>query len=270
MHHRANIIYVYDGSFDGFLCCIFESYIQKEIPLDIVSEDKEQASLYPSKYIETNKENAHRVFLSLSKKMGKDGEYLVKTGFLYGLEEKELWLYHFIRMGYHYGKSVCNMLGDEVVSKVQKMVLSVRNEAHLMVEFLRFTDYNGGLVAVIEPKHFVLPIMEGHFCGRFPEEHFFIYDETHKVGLLYRPFESQMIAVEDFILSETSEQEREMQQLWTRYYDTIAIKERENPRCRMTHMPKRFWKNMVELNGQGRLPKKKKSQIEKGKDKLEQ
>ena len=35
--------------------------------------------------------------------------------------------------------------------------------------------------------------------------------------------------------------------LWKRFYDTIAIKERENPRGRMTHMPKRYWNTMTEF-----------------------
>ena len=35
--------------------------------------------------------------------------------------------------------------------------------------------------------------------------------------------------------------------LWKRYYDTIAIKERYNPRGRMTNMPKRYWGTMTEF-----------------------
>ena len=35
-----------------------------------------------------------------------------------------------------------------------------------------------------------------------------------------------------------------------RFYDTIAIRERENPRCRMTHMPKRYWGTMTEFQGE--------------------
>ena len=35
--------------------------------------------------------------------------------------------------------------------------------------------------------------------------------------------------------------------LWKRFYDTIAIRERENPRCRMTNMPKRYWGTMTEF-----------------------
>lgn len=38
--------------------------------------------------------------------------------------------------------------------------------------------------------------------------------------------------------------------LWKRFYDTIAIRERENPRCRMTHMPKRYWGTMTEFQGE--------------------
>lgn len=37
--------------------------------------------------------------------------------------------------------------------------------------------------------------------------------------------------------------------LWKRFYDTVAIKERYNPRCRMTNMPKRYWGTMTEFQG---------------------
>ena len=33
----SEMIYEYDGSFEGFLCCVFESYAQKEVLAAIVS-----------------------------------------------------------------------------------------------------------------------------------------------------------------------------------------------------------------------------------------
>ena len=30
--HVTDTVYRYDGTFQGFLCCIFESYSRKEIP----------------------------------------------------------------------------------------------------------------------------------------------------------------------------------------------------------------------------------------------
>ena len=46
------------------------------------------------------------------------------------------------------------------------------------------------------------------------------------------------------------EREAEYRLLWKRFYDTIAIKERENPRLRMSNMPKRYWGTMTEFQGE--------------------
>ena len=35
--------------------------------------------------------------------------------------------------------------------------------------------------------------------------------------------------------------------LWKRFYDTIEIKERRNPKLRMSNMPKRYWETMTEF-----------------------
>ena len=37
----------------------------------------------------------------------------------------------------------------------------------------------------IEPKNRVLPILRGHFCARYQNEKFFIYDRTHHEALFY-------------------------------------------------------------------------------------
>ena len=34
----ASLIYTYDGSLEGLLCCVFESYVQQESPEDILPE----------------------------------------------------------------------------------------------------------------------------------------------------------------------------------------------------------------------------------------
>jgi len=41
--------------------------------------------------------------------------------------------------------------------------------------------------------------------------------------------------------------ERFYRDLWRRFYDTIAIEGRYNPKLRMTHMPKRYWGTMTEF-----------------------
>ena len=45
-----------------------------------------------------------------------------------------------------------------------------------------------------------------------------------------------------------SEREKEYQQLWKTFFQTIAIEERKNPRLQMQFMPKKYWKDLVELS----------------------
>lgn len=48
MSHRPAVIYRYDGSLDGLLCCVFQSYTRRETPADIREEALFEGSLYPS------------------------------------------------------------------------------------------------------------------------------------------------------------------------------------------------------------------------------
>lgn len=248
MPNRTDLIYLYDGSFDGLLCCIFESYANHEIPDEICPEYAyEQEVLWQVRQIETNGEYADRVFVKLSAVLGKEGILLLRTVFLYGGIGRETALLRFVRFSIKHGKAALQMLGKAETAAVRNMERAVLNEAHLMREFLRFSDYHGALASVIEPKHYILPLIKGHFTERYPEEHFLIFDRTHKMALVYRPYESRIIPMDAFDPPDASLPERQFRRLWQEYYDAIAIKPRENPRCRMTHMPKRFWGCMTEF-----------------------
>lgn len=52
-------------------------------------------------------------------------------------------------------------------------------------------------------------------------------------------------------------EEQDFRDLWRVYYNTIEVPGRHNPKCRMSHMPKRYWKYMTEFGreekGTGRL-----------------
>jgi probable DNA metabolism protein len=145
------------------------------------------------------------------------------------------------------------MLTDDTVNTLFKAVKHLDNESHLLKGFVRFSIFSNVLVAEIEPKNYVLPLMTQHFCERYPEERFLIYDKTHGMALVYQPYQSAIIPIEDLELPEPDEQEQSYRELWQLFYDTIEIQGRHNPKCRMSHMPKRYWKYMTEFGG----PRKK-------------
>ena len=106
------------------------------------------------------------------------------------------------------------------------------------------------LVGEIAPKNRVLPLLRPHFCARYPEESFVLYDRTHREALFYRPRRWAIVPLEAFHAAAPGREERDFRRLWRRFYDTIAIEGRENPRCRMTQMPKRFWGTMTEFQNE--------------------
>lgn len=249
MPSRPDLIYCYDGSFDGLLCCIFESYASNELPVDIIPPDSPEPSLFETKLISTDIKKSNRVLASIPKKMGLPALDFVRHAFLTCLEHKELYILLFLRLGYQHGPSVMNMLANDTVNALHRAVRHLSRESHLLKGFLRFSVFNNVLVGEIEPKNFVLPLLARHFCERYPEERFLIYDKVHGMGLVYQPYNYAVLPVSSLEMPEPDEQEQTVRQLWRLFYDTIAIQDRYNPQCRMSQMPKRYWKNMTELCG---------------------
>ena len=246
--------YEYDGSFEGLLCCVFESFARKEQPLDIRAEGEAQFTLCPPRRIETSSERARRVALSIPRKICPEAAGWVRDGFLSCAPHKELLILEFLRKGYRAGPQIVRMLQDETVAELFRAAQFVGNEAHLLKGFLRFVERDGMLTAVIEPKNFVLPLIAPHFAERLPGETFLIYDRSHGMALLHHRGTMQVFPADDIAFTPENEAEREYQRLWRQFYKTIAIEGRYNPKCRMTHCPKRYWQNMTELCGEISAP----------------
>ena len=50
-----NMVYEYDDSYEGFLCCVYESYVNKEFPIAFFSnEEFSVLTLYPVRCVKTD------------------------------------------------------------------------------------------------------------------------------------------------------------------------------------------------------------------------
>ena len=247
MLDRTNVIYCYDGTFNGLMCCVFEAYTAKELPAEIKSGEPDQMTFLDVKTIPTVPEKYNRVLASIPKKMGPDAMYFLQTAFLSRDPQKELHILEFMKTGYDYGNRVMSMPNEPAFCAVNKMVLHCQKEAQHLKGFLRFSDNEGALAAVIEPENCILPMIAEHFTDRYRNENFLIYDKTHRMALVYSNYVPQLMTDVDFDLPETTDEEEYYRALWKEFYNSIGIKERFNPRCRMNLMPKRYWSNMPEM-----------------------
>jgi len=245
---NADLVYRYDGSFEGFLCCVFESFACKEVPFAVWTPQREKTTLYPVKPIETDEQKANRVFVSFAKKLGKDAERLIMTCFLSGRDDKEVLMLRFLHLAYATGPGVIALLGHPDVAPLYAMQRHIAREVEKWMGFIRFEESDGMLGAVIHPINYVLPLLRAHFCSRFPEEEFLIYDASHMAALLYRDHKATLTELSaPLALPDPDEKERYYQQLWKQFYGTLAIQQRRNEKCRRTMCPKRYWADMTEL-----------------------
>ena len=247
MLNRPDLIYRYDGSFDGMLSCVFESFYAKERPGRIEGPDSAQLSLLPVKNIPTDAERAVRVRTAITRKISAEALGFVLNAFRTCLPDRELAILDFLRLGFAVGPRVLERCSEPVVNSLHRAVNSLQEEAHLLSGLIRFTDHLGALSAIIDPKNDVLPLLMPHFLSRLPNEAFLIFDRTHKRALYGRGGRGRIVPMDDLILPEADDEERACRAMWQDYYDTIAIEGRENPVCRRSHMPKRFWHNMTEF-----------------------
>ena len=252
----TEMVYYYDGSFEGLLCCIFDSYAYQELPTAIYCDEEAMPTLFPTRSVQTDRSHANRVLRKVVKSSSFAAELLHK-GFLTCLPEKELHLYRMVAKLLREGPGFLRTYSDETLHPVLSAVRHLNGEAHLLKGFVRFSEMGGVLGSEIEPKNRVLPLLRTHFCSRFPQEQFVLYDRTHREALLYRPGQWVILPAEDFHMGQPDQRELAYRRMWRSFYDTISIEGRYNPKCRQTHMPKRYWNTMTEFqteDGQRALP----------------
>ena len=249
MPDRSNLVYRYDGTYQGFLCCVAQCFFHKKLPQGVQLLDEPQGTLFGVQAVESDQELARRVEDSVREKISPAALGMVQQGFLTCMEEKELRLIRFILLGYRHGPRVLGMSVHPDVHALNKALLYLKNEAHFHVEFLRFADCGGFLAAMITPNNRVLPLIVNHFCARLNTERFMIFDKTHGMGFVYRPGgeAGEFFYADAVDLPEPSEEEARYQALWRKFYDTIAVEGRVNPKLRRGMMPMRYWKNMTEF-----------------------
>ena len=238
--------YTYDGSFAGFLCCVFDSYANKEVLTAICRDEDFLPTLFASRHIMTDTGHADRVLKKITA-LSPYAANLVEKGFLTCLENKEIALYRLIVQLLRDGPGSLKNFSNETLYPVITAVRHLNGEAHLLKGFIRFSDLGGVLGSEIETKNRVLPVLRSHFCARYQNECFFIYDRTHREALFYAGGHAMIRPLDDFQIAPPDKNEAAYRILWKHFYDTIAIKERYNPKCRMRNMPKRYWNTMTEF-----------------------
>ncbi|MBP2099327.1 TIGR03915 family putative DNA repair protein [Enterococcus rivorum] len=244
---KISATWEYDGSFIGFLMIVYYAFKEKNVPETILTPETAIQSLFPSRWIETDVALANKINKRLKACLRKENLQFIVDGFYCSLKNKEVFLLDAIEIALNTNDLVENYLGHPSILALQKSLKSLFSEVHLYTGFVRFEYVGEFLYSKIQPKHFSLPYLCPHFAERYPLETIMIYDETHQLlGIIEQGQISFIENIEEPNF-ETLGLEKEIQTNWQTFLQAVTIDERRNERCQMSHLPKRFRKNMVDF-----------------------
>ena len=170
--------------------------------------------------------------------------------FLSDQANKELIIFYFYLNFLKYSNKVLNMRNLNCVAKTLKIAKYVSSEAHKLKGFLRFEELdNKVLYAKIEPTNNVISLLTEHFKKRLAGEYWLIHDTKRNLISVYDKKDYYLIADCNLKIN-LQKKDQEYEELWCTFYDTIGIKERKNNRCRLNFMPKKYWKNIIEMRNE--------------------
>jgi len=248
--------YLYDGTFEGFLTCIHAHYYDGNASGIYQKEHYQSSLMNEYRFVETDQSKAEKVYEAIRTKISKDDLRRIYRVFLSSDEDKENMLLAYIRLGFKEGAGISLLHSNPVVFAVQKCEYKVSIETHRIKGLTRFSALRSSgadgsvreiLYCRFEPDHDILELIADHFSDRLKNDPFIIHDKKRKKAVFAQGGRWYISDFTEKDLPALGIGEREYRDLWKRYFETIAIRERTNPSCQKKFMPTRYWKNLTEL-----------------------
>ncbi len=250
---------IYDGSFEGLLTAIFDIYDRHLTDVDIRPSHLETSSLFAGNFeVITDKQKSGRVWKGLEQKISNRALIQLYKTFLSEQKGIENVLYRYVKYAFEQKQTIENDFSNVDVATVQQMSRKVHREKHRMEAFVRFQKLKDGLYySLVQPDYNVLPLISNHFEDRYANQRWLIYDSYRKYGLYYNlnsVEEVQLRFTDDApngstMASMYDESEDLYQRLWQQYFSSVNIAARKNTKLHLQHMPRRYWRNLVEKKG---------------------
>ena len=248
--------YIFDGSYTGYLCCVFEAFERKEFHAVPITESLMESTLFPEyRTIDTDPLKYNRVLSAMEKVVERKNLNLFYHNFLSDSPVEWLNAFQLIIELFKKKKLDLRNFGDPSILRLHQTLKKVSRERHRMKAFIRFVKSDDGLyTALVEPDFNVLPLIVEFFKNRYADQDWLIYDLRRNYGFHYSANEINEVSgnINDTIRNpyelelNIDPKELEYQHLWSTYFKSTNIEARKNLKLHLRHVPKRYWKYLVE------------------------
>ena len=247
---RREVAILFDGSLEGFLCILHAYYYENVAPIIIQEDDRYQPTLEMEEYyVVTNDDHAKRVQQAIRKKISPDAEHNLANAFLAdGERDRFMALFRYLLLGFKVGTKLDSYLQEDCVLRVHKLSRHVGREAHLLTGFSRFAETQEQIFyCSIKPINYVLPILAEHFSDRMINQLWIIHDKARSKAAVYNGDYYVIADVPNTVQIQYSENEAQIQELWSTFFHSVNIEERKNPKVQRNLLPLYFRKSMTEF-----------------------
>lgn len=253
-------VYQCEDSTDGILSAVYDAglsgYGHDFIRIRPMAENQMENYELFTEYVqvETDPQKTVKVIEAVKAKISMEAYSFMMSAVISEYQDRGDAIYQFVTYGFTMGAKVCNALQIPCVERIFAIKRAVQNETHFFREFLRFQEVQREpslLLAVIEPKNRIIPLLTEHFADRFMGEWFVIYDKTHSEASFHQKdgnWEVRLLTEgEAQKLEELTEQKEDYVDLWKTFFHHIAIKERTNKKLQRNMLPLHYRKHMTEF-----------------------
>lgn len=250
-------VFLFDGSIELLYCAVFEYFETKE---------KESVSLQVESFFQPSfldeitligfdAQKFERVKQGIEKKVSANWQRKIIYAYLSESVEVYQHIFEFLIYVFSNKNAVYNNYGNANVIAIHNVAKSVSREKHRMEAFIRFEKaLDGTFFQKINPDYNVLPLISTHFKNRYADQKWIIFDEKRNYGCIYN-LETVEVVYNPILEIESKtnvstllldEQEMLYQQLWKDYFKATNIASRKNTKLHLQHVPRRYWKYLVE------------------------
>jgi DNA polymerase len=206
-------------------------------PADVAWTDRPDAALFADPLPETERVAAvPRAFVELAEAVAchsDDARWALLYRLLWRIAEGE--------------RTLMDQPSDTLVHRLQRMAASVRRDAHRMTAFVRFRileDDDGPCsVAWYQPQHRILRRATPFFIDRFASLRFSILTPD-----LSAHWDRLTVRFAAGLSRSAAPAGDEVEDWWKRYYCATFNPARANPELLLSHMPKRFRRDLPEAD----------------------
>ena len=252
------MIFLYDGTFEGFLSAVFDAFPIRE---DVEIEKKavwQPRFFAETREVETSAEKAERVAAKIMEICGSRGFSTIVYIFLSEEENCETCDFYLIKAVVKNGRKAFSHFQDARIAQAMMIRKKVSREYDKMLGLLRFSELESGIFyAPMEPDYNLMPLLVPHFYERLSGIKWMIHDLKRGTAVYHCEGKTENVEFVDEMTSHLnmatllgrSEREAAFAGMWSDYFRIIAIESRENPKLQRRCMPQRYWKYLTEKKG---------------------